>query len=188
MQCILTWYILHIQRLIKYSHGRMHTPCYISTDAMVLEKEKNYMDRRKLTLTQNHFKMAAIHCNIICPIREQVMSTKFRFSPPNCKRIQRTFTSTYTPTILTQSGHSQIQVVSWNLICGTRKSFTNHRYNSWSLRWVWPCDQVWCWNKNITLKWFNNNTHFTFNIKILLLSRNAITYFPLSTEQWKHST
>ena len=32
---------------------------------MVLETEQNYMDGRKLSLTQNHYKMAAIHCNVI---------------------------------------------------------------------------------------------------------------------------
>ena len=35
---------------------------------------------------------------------------------------------------------------------------------------------------------FNNNTGFIFNIKILLLSRNAVTYFPclLSSENTAH--
>jgi len=117
---------------------------------MVLETEQNYMDGRKLTLTQNHFKTAAIHCNVI-PIRKHIKSTKFRFAPTYCNRIQRTVTLTYTPKILTQSGHSQIRVLSWNLTGRTRKVITNHRHNSWSLGWVWPCDHVWCWNKNITL-------------------------------------
>lgn len=75
---------------------------------MVLETEQNYMDGRKLTLPQEHFKMAAIHCNMILPNRKHVKSTKFRFALTNCNRIQRTVTRTYTPTILTPSGHSQI--------------------------------------------------------------------------------
>jgi hypothetical protein len=58
---------------------------------MVLETEQNYMDGRKLTLTQNHFKMAATYCNVI-PIRQHVKSTKFRFAPTYCNRIQRTVT------------------------------------------------------------------------------------------------
>jgi hypothetical protein len=58
---------------------------------MVLETEQNYMDGRKLTLTQNHFKMAAIHCNVI-PITKHVKSTKFRFVPTYCNGIQRTVT------------------------------------------------------------------------------------------------
>jgi len=57
---------------------------------MVLEIEQNYMDGRKLTLTQNHYKMAATHCHVILPIRKHVKRTKFRFAPTNCNRIQRT--------------------------------------------------------------------------------------------------
>jgi len=59
---------------------------------MVLETEQNYMDGRKLTLTQNHFNMAAIHCNMILPNRKHGKSTKFRFAPTSCNRIQRTVT------------------------------------------------------------------------------------------------
>jgi hypothetical protein len=57
---------------------------------MVPETEQNYIDGRKLTLTQNHYKMAANHCNMILPIIKHVMSTEFRFAPTNCNRMQRT--------------------------------------------------------------------------------------------------
>jgi hypothetical protein len=59
---------------------------------MVRETEQNYMDGGKLTLTQNHYKMAAIHCHVILPIRKHVKRTKLRFAPTNRNIIHKTVT------------------------------------------------------------------------------------------------